>query len=96
MKEDKGRIPLRIILNNFLNHIEKLESHRSPEDSYEKEFQVGCCQNFSVSKHRVTFFHFVRLDTCLYALYLSILTSFIIDHTSSFSDFVGIQSIFSV
>ncbi|XP_034239838.1 formin-like protein 20 isoform X2 [Thrips palmi] len=39
MKEDKGRTPLRIILHNFLNHIEKLESQRSPEDSYEKEFQ---------------------------------------------------------
>ncbi|XP_026281011.2 uncharacterized protein LOC113208281 isoform X8 [Frankliniella occidentalis] len=39
MKEDKGRTPLRIILNNFLNHIEKLESLRSPDDSYEKEFQ---------------------------------------------------------
>lgn len=39
MKEDKGRTPLRFILNNFLNHIEKLESLRSPDDSYEKEFQ---------------------------------------------------------
>jgi len=42
MKEDKGKTPLRIILHNFLNHIEKLEAHRSSEDSYEKEFQVGC------------------------------------------------------
>lgn len=40
MKEDQERTPLRTILTNFLNHIENLESQRSPEDSYESEFQV--------------------------------------------------------
>lgn len=39
MKENKGIIPLRTILQNCLNHIENLESNRAICDNYEKEFQ---------------------------------------------------------
>lgn len=39
MKEEIERTPLKIIIQNFLNHIENLESQKI-EDSYEKEFQV--------------------------------------------------------
>ena len=41
MKEDKEEIPLKTILQNFLNHVETLEAARDEgEDQYEKEFQV--------------------------------------------------------
>lgn len=38
--KDQVRTPLRTVLRNFLNHIEKLESSINPEKSYEAEFQV--------------------------------------------------------
>ncbi|XP_066996547.2 uncharacterized protein [Anabrus simplex] len=38
MKEEQERTPLRAILQNFLNHIEKLDSEEV-EGSYDKEFQ---------------------------------------------------------
>ena len=47
MKEEKEEIPLKTILQNFLNHVETLEAAREEsltgegEDQYEKEFQVG-------------------------------------------------------
>lgn len=58
MKEDQERTPLRTILTNFLNHIENLESQRSPEDSYESEFQelklfsetIKGCKQYSCSE----------------------------------------------
>lgn len=41
MKEDKEEIPLKTILQNFLNHVETLEAARDEgEDQYEKEFQA--------------------------------------------------------
>ena len=46
MKEEKEEIPLKTILNNFLNHVESLELAREDSlkgegvDQYEKEFQV--------------------------------------------------------
>ena len=46
MKEEKEEIPLKTILNNFLNHVESLEIAREDSlkgeglDQYEKEFQV--------------------------------------------------------
>ena len=49
MKEEKEEIPLKTILQNFLNHVENLEVAREEsnngegEDQYEKEFQV--CRN---------------------------------------------------
>ena len=47
MKEEKEEIPLKTILQNFLNHVENLEVAREEsnngegEDQYEKEFQVS-------------------------------------------------------
>lgn len=38
--KDQERVPLRVVLRNFLNHIENLESQSCPEKSYEAEFQV--------------------------------------------------------
>jgi hypothetical protein len=36
------RLPLKTVLQNFLNHVETLESQRSDADNtYEKEFQVS-------------------------------------------------------
>ena len=36
------RVPLKTILQNFLNHVESLEARKKEgEDAYEKEFQVG-------------------------------------------------------
>ena len=36
------RVPLKTILQNFLNHVETLEVRKKEgEDAYEKEFQVG-------------------------------------------------------
>ena len=46
MKEESEEIPLKTILQNFLNHVENLEVAREEslngegEDQYEKEFQV--------------------------------------------------------
>ena len=46
MKEEIEEIPLKTILNNFLNHVESLELAREDSlkgegvDQYEKEFQV--------------------------------------------------------
>ena len=35
------RVPLKTILQNFLNHVENLEARkREGDDAYEKEFQV--------------------------------------------------------
>ena len=42
MNEDLQEIPLKTILQNFLNHVETLEAARDEgEDQYEKEFQVA-------------------------------------------------------
>ena len=47
MKEESEEIPLKTILQNFLNHVENLEVAREEslsgegEDQYEKEFQVN-------------------------------------------------------
>jgi hypothetical protein len=42
MKEVE-RVPLKTVLQNFLNHVESLEARRAEgEDTYDKEFQV--CQ----------------------------------------------------
>lgn len=39
--EDKPRVPLKTILQNFLNHVDSLESRkRARDDAYEQEFQV--------------------------------------------------------
>ena len=36
------RVPLKTVLQNFLNHVEDLETRRREgDDAYEKEFQVG-------------------------------------------------------
>ena len=46
MKEEKEEIPLKTILQNFLNHVKGLEVAREDSlkgegaDQYEKEFQV--------------------------------------------------------
>ena len=38
----QDRIPLKTVLQNFLNHVETLESRKGEEDcTYEKEFQVN-------------------------------------------------------
>ena len=40
--EEGPRVPLKTILQNFLNHVENLEARvREGDDAYEKEFQVG-------------------------------------------------------
>ncbi|KAK9498033.1 hypothetical protein O3M35_003918 [Rhynocoris fuscipes] len=38
--KDEERPPLRVVLRNFLNHIENLESQISPDKSYDIEFQA--------------------------------------------------------
>ena len=39
--EEGPRVPLKTILQNFLNHVENLEARkREGDDAYEKEFQV--------------------------------------------------------
>lgn len=53
--KDQERVPLRVVLRNFLNHIENLESQSCPEKSYEAEFQdlkifsenVKCLKEYS-------------------------------------------------
>lgn len=39
---NQHRVPLKTILQNFLNHVEDLENRRinDTDDAYEKEFQV--------------------------------------------------------
>ena len=40
--EEGPRVPLKTILQNFLNHVENLEARkREGDDAYEKEFQVS-------------------------------------------------------
>ena len=47
MTESKPELPLKTILQNFLNHVENFEVAREAsnngegEDKYEKEFQVS-------------------------------------------------------
>lgn len=54
MKEEKEEIPLKTILQNFLNHVENLEVAREEsnngegEDQYEKEFQVSRNKDFKM------------------------------------------------
>lgn len=39
--EESPRVPLKTILQNFLNHVENLEARvREGDDAYEKEFQA--------------------------------------------------------
>ena len=46
MKEAE-RVPLKTILQNFLNHVESLEARRvEGEDTYDKEFQVSQVDRF--------------------------------------------------
>ena len=41
LDEEGPRVPLKTILQNFLNHVENLEARkREGDDAYEKEFQV--------------------------------------------------------
>lgn len=40
MKHIPDKIPLKTILINFLNHVSSLENQRSPDNTYESEFQV--------------------------------------------------------
>ena len=50
--EDKARVPLKTILQNFLNHVDSLESRkRGRDDAYEQEFQVSLsyCQKQKVN-----------------------------------------------
>ena len=56
MKEEKEEIPLKTILQNFLNHVENLEVAREEsnngegEDQYEKEFQVSRNKDFKLDE----------------------------------------------
>ena len=39
--DDKPRVPLKTILQNFLNHVDSMESQKRERDNaYEQEFQV--------------------------------------------------------
>ena len=39
---DKTRLPLKTILQNFLNHVDSLETRkRAGDDAYDQEFQVS-------------------------------------------------------
>lgn len=53
--EEGPRVPLKTILQNFLNHVENLEARaREGDDAYEKEFQVRCFSNsFAKIEHFV-------------------------------------------
>ena len=43
------RVPLKTILQNFLNHVENLEARaREGDDAYEKEFQVKLPKHESI------------------------------------------------
>ena len=67
MKEEKEEIPLKTILQNFLNHVENLEVAREEsnngegEDQYEKEFQVCRNKDFKLDElftiHLPLFYH---------------------------------------
>ena len=51
------RVPLKTILQNFLNHVENLEARaREGDDAYEKEFQV------KLFKIDVNFWVFIHFD----------------------------------
>ena len=52
--ESEGpRVPLKTILQNFLNHVENLEARvREGDDAYEKEFLVRRSLFFDVSEFR--------------------------------------------
>lgn len=53
--EEGPRVPLKTILQNFLNHVENLEARvREGDDAYEKEFQVS-----------FLYFHLVKTLMCL-------------------------------
>lgn len=41
MKHNSNKLPLKTILINFLNHVESLENQRTPDNTYESEFQVN-------------------------------------------------------
>ena len=50
------RVPLKTILQNFLNHVENLEARaREGDDAYEKEFQV---KTFKINVNFLVFIHF--------------------------------------
>ena len=54
MKEEIEEIPLKTILQNFLNHVETLETARDEgEDQYEKEFQVWRYKNLFIKKSQI-------------------------------------------
>ena len=54
--EDKARVPLKTILQNFLNHVDYLESRkRGRDDAYEQEFQVRLLSVIVDSKKPVTY-----------------------------------------
>ena len=76
MKEEKEEIPLKTILQNFLNHVENLEVAREEsnngegEDQYEKEFQVSRNKILSwmnyFTIHLPLFYHRMDLDHISY------------------------------
>jgi hypothetical protein len=40
--EDKPRLPLKTVLQNFLNHVDSMEiAKRERDNPFEKEFQVS-------------------------------------------------------
>ena len=50
------RVPLKTILQNFLNHVENLEARaREGDDAYEKEFQVKL---FKIQRQFLSFYSF--------------------------------------
>ena len=50
------RVPLKTILQNFLNHVENLEARaREGDDAYEKEFQV---KTFKIQRQFLSFYSF--------------------------------------
>ncbi len=61
------RVPLKTILQNFLNHVETLEAQKNEgENTYEKEFQVrtSCfgkrAMNFGRRHHNIMFISLLR------------------------------------
>ena len=55
------RVPLKTILQNFLNHVENLEARaREGDDAYEKEFQVKTVKFKSIFEF-LFIFDFFRL-----------------------------------
>ena len=50
------RVPLKTILQNFLNHVENLEARaREGDDAYEKEFQV---KTFKIQRQFLSVYSF--------------------------------------